>query len=128
MAKFVPSASGQLRDMEKLTFFLNCPILLSFMNIIHLFLAVCSLYCWESMQIIMIHQKPHVFFQNQFWQKMRRRHRDVGIGTFCLNIFFAYYRNQNLYKVFVNLCKLLFTLTVDHNNKIEDFIVLSKHY
>ena len=96
MAKNVPSASGQLRDMKKLTFFLNCHIVLSFRDRIFLFLAVCTQCCWQPMQIILIHQKRYGFFQNEILQKLRRRHRDVGIGTFCRGTFCNILTNLNV--------------------------------
>ena len=61
------------------------------------------------MQIIVIHQKRYGFFQNEIFQKMRRRHRDVGIGTFCRGTF------CNILMIDIH--------SVEHNNEINDLNV-----
>jgi len=58
--------------------------------------AVCTQCCWQPMQIIVIHQKRYGFFQNEILQKMRHRHRDVGIGTFCRGTFCNILTNLNV--------------------------------
>ena len=81
---------------EKINLFLNCHIVLSFRDRIFLFLAVCTQCCWQPMQIIVIHQKRYGFLQNEILQKLRRRHRDVGIGTFCRGTFCNILTNLNV--------------------------------
>ena len=73
MAKFVPSVTGQLGDIEKYTQFSNCLILLNFWEKISFFSLVCYQYCWEYLEVTMIHISYLDFFKDKFLQKMWRR-------------------------------------------------------
>ena len=91
MAKFVLSATGQLRDIEKYTQFSNCWILLNFREKWFFLSQYCGQYCWECLELTMIHASHLDFFWDKFLQKMWRRQRDVGNGTcFLVPCFFIF--------------------------------------
>ena len=90
MAKFVPSATGQLADMRKSTQFSNCSYVLSLREKCIFLSRECYQYCWESILVTLVCMVSLDFFIENFLQKYvmsatGRRQRDVPFIFFFLH-------------------------------------------
>ena len=107
MAKFVPSATGHLGDIEKYTQFSNCLIMLNLRENLFFLYLVCCQYCWEYLEVTMIRICDLDFFRTSSCKKCDRRQRDVGNGTCkmgCYNGWNIHFREKCLkQKLFLSL-------------------------